>query len=962
MKKFSLGLIFLMAFAQCFAFGAFNLLNGRNHPELKWQEISSPHVTIIYHTPLDSIAQQALQISENAYESLAKSYGINPSKKILIYISDQDNIANGVTVFTEYIFIWVNQNDYLKYFTGNDKWLRKVLSHELSHWFLASASSDILTPFIPLSDLTFPRDINEGYAQFFSGEKWGYNRGDRYLRDAVYSDKPGYGFANDGGLMYAKGFAMVKYIKEFYGEDKLRDVLKWRTKQKMFDFKKAFKATFHKDYDAFLEEWRSYTYTYYYGMTYTQNSALKTDSLNSLAPNKINFLNKSYASINDISFSGNKYIASARKDKDQYYTQLLTGEFLPDSLAKNKFKTKKEKMIMRAGSFTNLDLSPNAQNAVFTRYIRFKHGSLAPCVYSYDLIKQKMQKIGKGNFPQITDAGWIVYHSYNLVYNRIVISKKGITETFLDLPKDTQVGELELNDDNKTLAISLFDENKAFKICLYDLNSKQKVNEYTFDCMPMNLLWGFDNLYVSIENSKSAKLNLFQFSLDGTKKEFICPEYNITPLKIISQDDSLKIVAKAELGRGADKIIKISLSAGTDSYSSPIDNYYSKWVNASYSNPIENKEISNANLTKKEYSPFLYFKPRTTMLYLLYPDFIFSTTISEPLGKHILSLNLMSPYSTSKMKDASYLLYYQNSSFYPTISFTLLKTHWFAAFTKEKTYYETSNSASLGINFPFDKLNLPFWSFNYGFSLLYENVRLDKPATDIVFENGKAITAEAGLYLNYELPWLNSFYHPVRKLDFQYQISGANKDLGMKKDYISHHLKSETAWAPLLESNTNRFLKTVSLRNNTNLEIVNGNFLAQMMPGSNKYENWITDLSSMFHRTTLRGFDEQSICRRMLNVQNELWLKLVDDLGVSVSVQTPFIYLSYLGSGVWLDYNKLYQDVSSGKDRELKAMGYEFKGGISLFGLPTTQSFGYAYDLKGKKLGGYYLLQFPLSK
>ena len=145
----------------------FRSFNGRNHPELDWQVAETAHFKIMYPQHLAGIEAEAASIAEATYDALAANLGVTFDKKIRIYLSDEDEIANGFAVplgegFTN---IWVRQNDWATTWTGREKWLRKVIAHELTHLFhyrAVSTSSRLIN--FTLGD-PLPRFWTEGLAQ-----------------------------------------------------------------------------------------------------------------------------------------------------------------------------------------------------------------------------------------------------------------------------------------------------------------------------------------------------------------------------------------------------------------------------------------------------------------------------------------------------------------------------------------------------------------------------------------------------------------------------------------------------------------------------------------------------------------------------------------------------------------------------------------------------------------------------
>src|SRR5690625_6806991 len=87
--------------------------------------------------------------------------------------------------------ICVNLNEYAETMTGNEKWLRKVIAHELAHIFHFKAVwSDFGLLNYAIAE-PLPRVWTEGLAQYQT-EYWDSQRGDRWLRKAILDSRPGY--------------------------------------------------------------------------------------------------------------------------------------------------------------------------------------------------------------------------------------------------------------------------------------------------------------------------------------------------------------------------------------------------------------------------------------------------------------------------------------------------------------------------------------------------------------------------------------------------------------------------------------------------------------------------------------------------------------------------------------------------------------------------------------------------
>jgi len=949
MKKAGFAFTLIILATQLLGMGAFNLFNQRNHPELEWKQIDTENCRIVYHEPLYEFARQSADIAQESYNTLSKSYKIKPSDRMIIYVSDQDNISIGAAVLTHYIFIWANQNDFTKSFTGNDKWLRKVIAHEASHWFVFQSIKDWMYPFLPLTAISFPTTLNEGYAQFFSGEPWGYNRGDRYLRSSVYSFKqkePSRMF--EGGLMYGAGFSMVRYLQSEYGEDKLMNLLKYRNKGKLYNFPEAFKKVYEKDFKEFTEEWRRHIYTYYYGQAFVQKGKdfSPDQSINSLTEYKSN-----WRDFQDILLKDEKALFVARKSLSQGYYDLILAKVNSDSLKKKNFYFKDEVKIAKAGNFASIDLSKNHEWVAYSRYTRMKNGKIAPQVFLYSVSQNKSFDLAEGNLVQVDNAGGLYYQRLDRESNKILYyCPSGNESLWLNLKKENQVGDLKLSDSGNLMAISLFDEQRKFHIAVYDVVSGEVLSAVEMPYMVQNIYWQNDSeLIVSTENAEDYRLTVYRYHVQNKQlTEYKTPPYNLTPLKIETVSDTTFVYALSEYYRGGFTLGKTILKEKDAGENNLLQNYYTRWIDTKPLYQLSDPVPSASHTEIQAYKPFKNIKWRQGFALPL-TDYAFGTfVLSEALGKHMVVGSALLPYDSAN--DKYWMLMYMNNSFTPTINLMAMQTKWFAGFEEDKLFYQDMKKVSLSATYPVNT-NLQFTTMNYGFALHYTDIQKDKNDFLTYFENAHFANTEAFASYIYNLPWRNSTHHPVRQLKLNYKIQNASDKLGMNLDYTQNSFNLSSAIAPLLYVGKNEQLKTIQISTNNTYETLTGNHLKQFMPGIDQYEYFQAGSQPAFSRFYLRGFEQTHTCRQIFNSQNELNVKLAD----------TFLIANYVGAGIFADYTKLLNVDGQNSDLEYKAMGYEIKTLINLFGMDVLGKYGFAYDFKGKKLKEYYLFSLPFG-
>ncbi|HPY97312.1 MAG TPA: hypothetical protein PL063_08865 [Candidatus Cloacimonadota bacterium] len=945
MKKIIFILFISTICVQAFALGAFNLFNGRNHPELIWKEINTENCKIVYHEPLLEYAQQSADIAQESFITYTKTYGIVPEDKMIIYLSDQDNISNGAAVLTYYIMIWVNQNDFTKSFTGNDKWLRKVIAHEASHWFVAQSLKDWMSPFLPLGALTFPTSLNEGFAQFFSGEPWGYNRGDRFLRRSIYSQSqkdPSGMF--EGGLMYGAGFSMVRYLQIEYGEEKLMQMLQYRNQAKMYNFDKAFKKVYEKSFEEFTEEWRRYVYTYYYGQAFVQQGTdLNRDfSINALTEYKSN-----WRDFQNIILKEDKALFMARKSQTQRYYDLVLATVNADSLKKNNFHFKDETYIAKSGNFPSFSISENNEWVAYSTYTRADKGKIAPRVYLYSVLEKKKFTLSEGNLVQVDNAGGVYFQRLdrdsNKIYYRCPLGGETI---WLELDKSIQVGDLRLSPSSDLLAITTFDEQNKFSISVYETVNSKLIMQQELPYMVQDLFWQDDQqIIISMEKAENYQLAIYKLQVASKSlSEYQTPPFNIMPLKVETVNDTTFTYALTEYYRGGFTLGKTMLNEKEIEEKPVAQNYYTKWIDTIPNNPLTDPIPSAEKSEPIAYNSFKNIKWRQGFVLPLYKQALGTFILSEPLGKHMISGSGLIPYDLSDKK--YWVLMYNNNCFYPSIFVMALETEWFAGIEDKKMYFQDMLNYSISADFPINTSTF-FSAMNVGLGLHYHDIKKNKSDFLTYFDDAKVFSTEGYASYVYNLPWRNSYYHPVRKIETRYSLQNGFGDY----QYTQNSLQLNASYAPFLTKFKEEQLKTISLISNNNIQHVSGDQLKQFMPGIDQYEFFQAGTQPAFNRFYLRGYEESHTAKTLFNSQNELTVKISD----------AFIFGGYAGASLFVDYTRLLNIDNTQKDKEYRAAGAEIKAAVNLFGIDVLGKYGIAFNFKGEELNEYFIISLPFG-
>ena len=171
MKKRTLLTLFLMIFSFLNAMGTW-IFNNRTHGELKWSTIQTENFDVHYHKGIRDIAVSGASMAEQIRPVLMKQMGIETLPRLDIAFTSEDEVLNGFATPGNYTIIWVDQND-AALWSGDEKWLRTVLAHELQHlvYFNTVKGPKWLPNTMHTLLSGVPAWVVEGLAEYYT-EKW----------------------------------------------------------------------------------------------------------------------------------------------------------------------------------------------------------------------------------------------------------------------------------------------------------------------------------------------------------------------------------------------------------------------------------------------------------------------------------------------------------------------------------------------------------------------------------------------------------------------------------------------------------------------------------------------------------------------------------------------------------------------------------------------------------------------
>jgi len=252
-------LLLLGWFAQASAQETYFGKNKVRYRDFDWNYIQTRHFDLYFYDDAYPIATFAAEVMESSYKEISGELHYNIQQRIPVFIYNSHNefqqtniisslLPEGVGGFTEAF-----KNRIVIPFTGSYEDFRHVLHHELTHavtynMLFGNSLASILSR-QRLFDL--PLWFAEGYAEYSSRHGWDYHS-DMWMRDATINNYLIPPLYLGGYAAYRQGQAMVKYIVDKYGEDKLHQILQ---KGKIhLTMSKALKEAIGIDEEQFWEE------------------------------------------------------------------------------------------------------------------------------------------------------------------------------------------------------------------------------------------------------------------------------------------------------------------------------------------------------------------------------------------------------------------------------------------------------------------------------------------------------------------------------------------------------------------------------------------------------------------------------------------------------------------------------------------------------------------------------------
>ncbi len=255
--------------------------------QAQMQTLVTEHFRVHFMPGSEGTARRVAETAEEVFPTLASAYNYYDDFRTIhvLVLDTSDQLGNGwADYYSNTMAIWATNLD--MELRGSHDWIKNVVTHELNHiitlnmarkkwpfqFALISVSRFDSNPDIsfqfPLYHMNVPRAWSEGIAQY-GARKFGYDRWDSHrdmlLRMAVLEDdllsweemgsvlnRSGKYY---GELIYNQGYAMLIYIEDQYGAEKV-DALTHHVGSMSFD--PAIERVLGVTADQFYEDWIAY--------------------------------------------------------------------------------------------------------------------------------------------------------------------------------------------------------------------------------------------------------------------------------------------------------------------------------------------------------------------------------------------------------------------------------------------------------------------------------------------------------------------------------------------------------------------------------------------------------------------------------------------------------------------------------------------------------------------------------
>ncbi|MCH8558616.1 MAG: hypothetical protein LAT84_12375 [Balneolia bacterium] len=795
--------------AQTSSFG-FSVFNERNHPEISWLTAETERFIITYPEHLSGIEELAAAIAEETYDVLSENLQVEFDYKIRIYLSDEDEILNGFAVpFPRaYTNIWVNVNQVAEAWSGEEKWLRTVLAHELAHIFhFEAVKGNIPLIGIANSAMGLPVPWTEGIAQYQT-EPWHAFRGDVILRTALYDGRPSYTdeeSLRNPSLMYASGNSQLRYFASVYGDSALAEILAHRSSTMLglfeyHSFRKAFKEVTGKEFNEFEDEWRRHVSIYYHTLA---GQLERSDSLGTKPMELPGYM------VSDAKFS---------PDRSRVATLGLVSRTRPyNQIGVMDTGDEDSWRILAEGNINNpISWSPDGSKLSYSARVRGEHGSIINDLFIVETVDGTWERITfnrRAVHPVFGNDGSHLYFvgSRHETANVFRLNLETGEETQLtEYQGDVQIGRIAIDNENRRIAYSRFNESGQRHIVVLNLENGQSITLTSGGTDDRNPVWSPDGSKLAWTSLRDQVPNVFVTSADfsdynGEEERVTSLFTGATALQWIEADSASanhlqgQLVVSSTDSKSDMSIYRIDASRRAYTREIAVPEAYSRWRTHEPPNTISTHFEPNPDLITDRYrhSSFRDISYVTTIPFPFYLNsetwgLGAATLLTDPLSKHMFTVAAGAAFSAVPENSLG-LISYTNRQLRPTLNLTAYRNSFHGRFYND-TFLTTTSSGGLFLaSLPLDWFDSPFIN-----TTLYTRIRHDYTDANRFWdgntegedfglgepESGWETNIRAGIRITNRKPDTGNLIHPLSGWGIDARVSVGTDAFGGETSYV----------------------------------------------------------------------------------------------------------------------------------------------------------------------------------